>query len=298
MAARGFALNGAIVPIAARGDYWYHHAEWQPCAFEFQPTALLVRMSNGKLITMPYATIDELARPTPAWQGIGPDRIVSVLHRAASEEPVLSLVRLEVREAREFLVELGSRIFGGRRLQMRYPTLRGGVMVAGARWEPATVTIGDKRLDLSRSDDPTQVVRIPFDQVLSLDHGGPGHGPGNHTTLSVEHRVEGEVFVTDISLPGGLSITALRILKRYVREIESPPIDNERDQRVAELLYLHGLDRMSLLQLSHMSDEQLEAAYDRILEHGLARVTRVQRQLELTPRGQQWIRRLVEGRFD
>ncbi|MET1123829.1 MAG: CheF family chemotaxis protein [Archaeoglobaceae archaeon] len=161
------------------------------------------------------------------------------------------------------------------------PAFRGGVLVSGARWEKGYLSITDRAIWFIS---PNKQVRIPLNSVGSVRRDVRTVGQKERKVLAVTHVEGSEVIVSFVLCPE----TTLEMLHEYLRQLieKAKPRDklSELEEQVLQMVYT-GLDSASIESMLGITTEQLNAIYDKFVALGLARVVKVRKEIELTPKG-------------
>lgn len=161
------------------------------------------------------------------------------------------------------------------------PALRGGVLVANSKWEKGYFSITDSAVWFLS---PEKQIRIPLNTVSSVSKDTRTVGEKSRVVLSLTHLEGKEVVTSFILCPE----TTLELLMGYLRRIleQQKPKEklSEAEEQILTMVY-SGLDSSSIETLLGISTEELNKIYDKFVSLGIAKVVKIRKEIELTPKG-------------
>ncbi|RLI75830.1 hypothetical protein DRP05_14040 [Archaeoglobales archaeon] len=161
------------------------------------------------------------------------------------------------------------------------PATRGGVVVTNVKWEKGYLSITDEAVWFLS---PNKQLRISFDNLGSVDKDVRTVGGKQRVVLVIAHVEKGEVLTSLVLCPE----TTLEMLEHYLKQlIEKYKPKSELSDveiQIATLIY-SGVDSVSIESILGISTDELDKYFDKLVDLGLARVVKIRKELELTPKG-------------
>ncbi|MEM0202453.1 MAG: CheF family chemotaxis protein [Archaeoglobaceae archaeon] len=161
------------------------------------------------------------------------------------------------------------------------PALRGGVLVANSKWEKGYFSVTDSAVWFLS---PERQIRVPLNALGSVNKDKRTVGDKQRVVLSVTHMEGKEVITSFILCPE----TTLELLMDYLRRIleQQKPKEklSEIEEQILTMVYT-GLDSSNIESILGISTDELNKIYDKFVNLGLARVVKVRKEIELTPKG-------------
>jgi hypothetical protein len=161
------------------------------------------------------------------------------------------------------------------------PATVGGVVVKDVQWEKGYLSITDGGIWFLS---PKKQVRISLENLGSVDRDVRTVGGKQRVVLVVSHVENSEVVTSFILCPE----TTLEMLGEYIQRLidsQKPQAElTEIEKQILTLIY-SGLDSASVESIIGISSDELNEYYDNLVNQGLARVVRIRKELELTPKG-------------
>ena len=161
------------------------------------------------------------------------------------------------------------------------PATKGGVLVRSSRWEKGYLSITDEAIwFLSTS----KQLRISFDSLGTVEKDMRTVGNKRRVVLVVGHVEKGEVITSFVLCPETTLEMLENYLKRLIDQHKPKARLNDIEEQIATLIYT-GVDSASIESMLGITTEELNRYFDKLVELGLAKVVKVRKELELTPRG-------------
>ncbi len=161
------------------------------------------------------------------------------------------------------------------------PATVGGVVVKDAKWEKGYLSITDEAIWFLS---PSKQIRIPFSNLGSVEKDVRSVGGKDRVVLVVGHVENGEVITSFILCPE----TTLEMLEDYLRRLidkAKPKAKlSEIEEQIAMMLY-SGLSSTDIESILGITTDELNNYFDRLVSLGLARVVKIRKELQLTPKG-------------
>ena len=161
------------------------------------------------------------------------------------------------------------------------PATRGGVVVKDSKWDKGYLCITDEALWFLSS---SKQIRISVDSLGSVEKDLRTVGKKQRVVLVITHVENGEVITSFVLCPE----TTLEMLQNYIQNIidKYKPKDklSEVEEQILTMVYT-GVDSVGVESILGISTEELNKLYDKLVDMGLARVVKIRKEIELTPRG-------------
>ncbi|AAB90208.1 CheF family chemotaxis protein [Archaeoglobus fulgidus] len=161
------------------------------------------------------------------------------------------------------------------------PATRGGVVVSDSKWEKGYLSITDEALWFLSS---SKQIRISIQNLGSVEKDIRTVGKKQRVVLVVTHVENGEVITSFVLCPE----TTMDMLQEYIQNFieKSKPKEklSEVEEQILTMVYT-GVDSVSVESILGVTTEELNKMYDRLVNLGLARVVKIRKEIELTPRG-------------
>ncbi len=161
------------------------------------------------------------------------------------------------------------------------PATRGGVVVKDSKWDKGYLSITDEALWFLS---PSKQIRISLENLGSVGKDLRTVGKKQRVVLVLTHVEDGEVITSFVLCPE----TTLEMLEQYIQNIidRKKPKDklSEIEEQILTMVYT-GVDSTSVESILGITTEELNRLYDKLVSMGLARVVKIRKEIELTPRG-------------
>ncbi|MEM2727091.1 MAG: CheF family chemotaxis protein [Archaeoglobaceae archaeon] len=161
------------------------------------------------------------------------------------------------------------------------PALRGGVLVANSKWEKGYFSVTESAVWFLS---PGKQIRIPMGALGSVTKDRRTVGDKQRVVLAITHLEDKEVLTSFILCPE----TTLELLMDYLQRILEQHRPKEKltelEEQILTMVYT-GLDSSNIESILGISTEDLNKIYDKFVNLGIARVVKVRKEVELTPRG-------------
>ncbi|MCS7130594.1 MAG: hypothetical protein NZ872_04165 [Archaeoglobaceae archaeon] len=161
------------------------------------------------------------------------------------------------------------------------PALRGGVLVANSKWEKGYFSITESAVWFLS---PERQIRVPLNAIGSVNKDTRTVGDKPRVVLALTHMEGKEVLTSFILCPE----TTLELLMDYLRRIleQQKPKEklSEIEEQILTMVYT-GLDSSSIESVLGISTEELNKIYDKFVNLGIAKVVKIRKEIELTPKG-------------
>jgi len=170
------------------------------------------------------------------------------------------------------------------------PESRGGVVTRGVKWGRGFIGIGRKGLWLLSKP---KIIRIGYDDVSQIELDNRTIGAKERKVLVINHVDEGEVLTSLILCPE----TTMHILSDYLTRItDKYKVKEDLSDIEKETLTLvySGIDSITIESMLQVDLDQLNKIYEKFERLGLAKVVRIRKELELTPKGVNFVREITK----
>lgn len=167
----------------------------------------------------------------------------------------------------------------------------GGVVSSAAQWEKGYFSVTDEGLWFLSSK---YQQRIPIDNLGSIKKDMRDVGGKQRMVLVLSHVEKSNVVTSLVLCPE----STLEMLENYLQRLfekHKPAINlSENEKQILTLIY-SGLDFASIENIVGISTDELNKLYDRLVDSGLAKVVKIRKEIELTPRGVSMVDKISKG---
>lgn len=157
----------------------------------------------------------------------------------------------------------------------------GGVVSSGAQWEKGYFSVTDEGFWFLSAK---YQKRIPIENLGSVKTDVRDVGGKQRKVLVLSHVEKSNVVTSLVLCPE----STLEMLEGYLQRLfekHKPAINlSENETQILTLVY-SGLDFASIENIIGISTDELNSYYDRLVDAGLAKVVKIRKEIELTPRG-------------
>ncbi|MDD2439081.1 MAG: CheF family chemotaxis protein [Methanosarcinaceae archaeon] len=167
----------------------------------------------------------------------------------------------------------------------------GGVVSSAAHWKKGYFSVTDEGFWFLA---PKMQKRIPIDNLGSVKKDVRNVGKKQRSVLVLSHVEKSNVVTSLLLCPE----STLDMLKNYLQRIlekHKPKIDLSEDETQILTLVYSGLDFASIENIMGISTEKLNAYYTRLVDSGLAKVVKIRKEIELTPRGVNMVDKIAKN---
>jgi hypothetical protein len=166
------------------------------------------------------------------------------------------------------------------------PAIKGGVLIKNAQWEKGSIVVVKSGIWFVS---PVKQVCVPLKDVAAIELTKRDVQGKQTDVVRIDHLESGEVVSSLVLCP----LSTLQVLANFLKDA-TKGIDmqgNELDaidQQVAMLVY-SGMDSHAIENMLNIPHKQLDAIYDKIINLGIAEVTVIRREIQLTTKGVRYI---------
>ncbi len=166
------------------------------------------------------------------------------------------------------------------------PAIKGGVMVKDAQWEKGSVVVVHTGIWFVSA---AKQICVPTNDVAAIELTKREVQGKPTDVVKIDHLENNEVASSLVLCP----LSTLQVLYNFLKEttksmdMKGTELDGV-DQQVAMLIY-SGMDSHAIENMLNIPHKQLDAIYDKILKLGLAEVTIIRREVQLTTKGVRYI---------
>jgi helix-turn-helix protein len=168
------------------------------------------------------------------------------------------------------------------------PASRGGVVMTNPRWEQGLLLATQKSIWFMSKDKQT---RIGLNNITKINRELRKLSGEERHVLAVDHLDNGEMSGSLVLCPD----STMDMLENYLSDLierynglGNETQLNETESQIATLIY-SGVDSNTIQSMLGIDNNTIETFYDKLLGLGMAKVIRVRRELELTPRGVKFV---------
>jgi helix-turn-helix protein len=167
----------------------------------------------------------------------------------------------------------------------------GGVVSSAAQWEKGHFSVTDEGLWFLSSKNQK---RIPIENLGSIKTDIRDVAGKQRRVLVLSHVEKSNVVTSLLLCPE----STLEMLVNYLQRIfekHNPAIKlSENEKQIITLIY-SGVDFASIENIIGISTDELNNYYDRLVDSGLAKVVKIRKEIELTPRGVSVVDKISKG---
>jgi len=168
------------------------------------------------------------------------------------------------------------------------PLSRGGVLVTNPKWDRGMLLATQKSIWFMAKD---KQIRIGLNGITRIAREKRKLGGDERDVLVINHVDRGEASSSLILCPDSTMDMLEKYLSDLIERYNSLGKEHrltETEGQVATLIY-SGVDSNTIQSMMTIDNNTIEQFYDKLLGLGLARVARVRRELELTPKGVKYV---------
>lgn len=157
----------------------------------------------------------------------------------------------------------------------------GGVVSSSTQWEKGYFSLTEEGLWFLSSKNQ---LRIPIESI-GLIKKDIRDVDGKQRMVLVLSHVEKSSVVTSLVLCPESTLEMIENCLQHLIGKDKPAINlSENEEQILTLVYA-GVDFASIENIIGISTDQLNIYYDRLVDSGLAKVVKIRKEIELTPRG-------------
>jgi helix-turn-helix protein len=168
------------------------------------------------------------------------------------------------------------------------PASKGGVIMTTNAWEGGMLLATQKSIWLISRD---KQVRMGLNSIVQIRRESRKMGGLDRNVLTIDHLNNGESVNSIILCPD----STMDMLEKYLHDLvekcnslgEEQKL-TEQEGQIATLIY-SGVDSSTIQSMLNIDNHALDQFYDKLLGIGMAKVARVRRELELTPKGVKFV---------
>jgi helix-turn-helix protein len=168
------------------------------------------------------------------------------------------------------------------------PLSRGGVLVTNPTWARGMLFATQKSIWFMAKD---KQMRMGLNSITKIRREKRKMGGDERDVLVIDHVDHGEASSSLVLCPDSTMDMLEKYLSDLVERYNSLGKEHrltETEGQVATLIY-SGVDTNTIQSMLGIEVNTIEQFYDKLLGLGLARVARVRRELELTPKGVKYV---------
>ena len=168
------------------------------------------------------------------------------------------------------------------------PLIRGGVFITNPTWARGMLFATQKSIWFMAKD---RQIRIGLNSITKIRREKRKLGGDERDVLVIDHVDHGEASSSLVLCPDSTMDMLEKYLSDLVERYNSLGKEHrltETEGQVATLIY-SGVDTNTIQSMLGIEVNTIEQFYDKLLGLGLAKVARVRRELELTPKGVKYV---------
>ena len=174
------------------------------------------------------------------------------------------------------------------------PMSRGGVIMTDTKWERGILLATQMSIWFMSKD---RRMRIGLSSITRIRREKRKLSGDEREVLAFDHVEYGEASSSLVLCPDG----TMDMLEKYLSDLVEKYNGLGEEQRLTETegqvatLVYSGVDSGTIQSMLGIENNTIEQFYDRLLGLGMARVARVRRELELTPRGVKFVNDMMSN---
>lgn len=168
------------------------------------------------------------------------------------------------------------------------PVSRGGVIMTTTAWERGLLLATQKSIWFMSKD---KQIRMGLNSIVQLRREARKMSGVDRYVLTIDHLENGESVSSIILCPDSTMDMLEKYLSDLVEKYNGMGADlklTELEGQIATLIY-SGVDSSTIQSMLTVDNNSLDQFYDKLLGIGMAKVARVRRELELTPKGVKYV---------
>jgi taxis protein CheF len=168
------------------------------------------------------------------------------------------------------------------------PMSRGGVLVTNPKWDRGMLLATQKSIWFMEKN---KQIRLGLNGITKIVREKRKLGGDERDVLVINHVDHGEASSSLVLCPDSTMDMLQNYLSDLIERYNSLGKEHrltETEGQVATLIY-SGVDSNTIQSMLSIENNTIEQFYDKLLGLGLARVARVRRELELTPKGVKYV---------
>ena len=168
------------------------------------------------------------------------------------------------------------------------PISRGGVVLTTGGWEQGLLLATQRSIWFMSRD---KQIRVGLGSIVQIRREARRMGGKDRNVLTVDHLDKGEALSSIVLCPDN----TMDMLENYLGDLVKKSHSLGKDQKLTELegqiatLIYSGVDSSTIQSMLSLDAVALDQFYDKLLAIGMARVARVRRELELSPKGVKYV---------
>lgn len=275
-------LNGKVIPYLIKGGTRSNKSSWVRAKAILTNKRIIVKSKKGKM-SIPFGKIIDVGDRYDINQTVKrtPDYI-SLLY--SKEEKTVTLLTAEnSSNLNRFRENLYSALINGRKVVVKHPALKGGVVQEDEDWDAGNVRLkNDLVFIMTKSGD---YIKIELDSIQDVYQDKREYKGKEKSILHIEHMQEEEVLGTYIlghsSMMGSLEQF---IHRTFDEEVDSEIELDEEESQILVSLY-SGVSPFEVPELVGMDVEEVEEIYKKLIDLDVLDEVRKRKEVELTARG-------------
>ncbi|MCD1294170.1 hypothetical protein CUJ83_04070 [Methanocella sp. CWC-04] len=167
------------------------------------------------------------------------------------------------------------------------PASRGGVLLTTTSWDAGLLLATQKAIWFMSK---TKRIRVGLENITRISRETRKISGKDRYVLVVNHVDLSEAVSSIVLCPDN----TMDMLEKYLSDlterykIKDDQKFSEIEEQVATLVY-SGVDSSAIQSMLNVDDVKIEEIYDKMLALGLAKVVRMRREMELTPKGVKYV---------
>jgi len=171
------------------------------------------------------------------------------------------------------------------------PAVRGGVMVTNATWEKGAIAVLKTTLWFVSQN---KQVSVALKEVTSMELSKKEVQKKQVDVLKIDHMENTDVVTSYILCPLSTLQILINFLKDATKDLEVTGQELDPVAAQVGMLVYSGMDSPAIEKMLNIPYRNLDEIYEKLLKLGMAEVTQVRREIQLTPKGVRFITESVK----
>jgi len=171
------------------------------------------------------------------------------------------------------------------------PAVRGGVMVTNATWEKGAIAVLKSTIWFVSQN---KQVSVALKEVTSMELTKREVQKSQVDVLKIDHMENTDVVTSYVLCPLSTLQVLINFLKDATKDLEVTGHELDPVASQVGMLVYSGMDSHAIEKMLNIPYKNLDAIYEKLIKLGMAEVTQVRREIQLTPKGVRFITESVK----
>lgn len=171
------------------------------------------------------------------------------------------------------------------------PAVRGGVMVTNATWEKGAIAVLKSTIWFVSQN---KQVSVALKEVTSMEITKKEVQKNQVDVLKLDHMENTDVVTSYVLCPLSTLQILINFLKDATKDLEITGEELDPVAAQVGMLIYSGMDSHAIEKMLNIPYKNLDEIYEKLLKLGMAEVTQIRREVQLTPKGVRFITESVK----